>query len=125
MIYLGLKRTGERYDVIRQVFSRPVIQKILDEGTDEEYVFVEELPVANDVQGKVAVLKATYPDKELYYEYVEIQKNDNEIEQLRNENLELKLAMVEMAEAQAMSDLETKLALVELAEAFAGGGANG
>lgn len=44
-----------------------------------------------------------------------------EIEVLKGENLELKLALAEIAETQQAGRLETQLALAELAEAMAGG----
>lgn len=45
----------------------------------------------------------------------------SEMERLQQENLELKLALAEMAEVQEQHKLETQLALAELAEAMAGG----
>ena len=48
-----------------------------------------------------------------------------EIDILKGENLELKLALAEMAETQETERLETQLALAELAEAMVGGAYNG
>lgn len=47
----------------------------------------------------------------------------SEIEQLRAENAELKLALAELAEALEQERLNTQLALAELAESMMGGNA--
>ncbi len=47
----------------------------------------------------------------------------SEMEQLRTENLELKLALAELAEAQQTDKLDVQLALAELAEILIGGDA--
>lgn len=49
----------------------------------------------------------------------DIPKSDTDI--LKEENLELKLALAEMAETQEAQRIETQLALAELAEALPGG----
>lgn len=48
----------------------------------------------------------------------------SELEQLRAENTELKLALTELAEAQEADKTEVQLALAEIAELVSGGGGN-
>lgn len=45
----------------------------------------------------------------------------SEVERLREENMDLKLALVELAKAQEEDKTEIQLALAELAELYAGG----
>lgn len=49
------------------------------------------------------------------------ENNPSELDILKQENLELKLALAEMAEKQEVAQLETQLAMAELAEAVMGG----
>lgn len=53
--------------------------------TDEQKtkaVAVESLPVAEEIEGKIAVLRANKANNEVYYEYIDKPK-DPEIEQLK------------------------------------------
>ena len=64
-------------------------------------------------------------EKELVSTYSTVDESEteeiNEIELLKAENAELKIAMAELAEQQMLADTETKLAMAELAEAMMGG----
>ncbi|WP_342511228.1 hypothetical protein MKY34_13015 [Sporosarcina sp. FSL K6-1522] len=66
----------------------------------------------NELKGEIL---AAHPNNEI----------PSEMEQLQQENTELKLAIAELAEAHELSKLETQLALAEIAEAMTGGVYNG
>ena len=54
----------------------------ITEGQKAQAVAVESLPIAAEVEGKIAILKANKAEERVYYEYVD-KPVDPEIEQLK------------------------------------------
>lgn len=73
---------------------------------------VEDMPVNDYKEGYTTTLH--YDGKEFYFTYTEVPKTDVEV--LQQENKALKLALAELAEANAASQMTAQLALAELAE---------
>ena len=57
---------------------------------------VENLPDTEVITGKMAVLYCNPEDGSAWYEYVDVPKSETQL--LREENLEIKLALAELAE---------------------------
>lgn len=89
-------------------------------------IVVDSIPEPEN-NGKIAMLHINKDTKEMWYEYVEapltpeqiIQNLQNELAAVKTENEDLKLAIVESAEAQQQDKIENQLAIAELAELIA------
>ncbi len=84
--------------------------------TDEEKnggIEVDSIPEPEN-NGKIATLHINKDTKEMWHEYEEMPKS--EIEILRDENRDLKIALAESVEAQQQDKIENQLAIAELVE---------
>ncbi|WP_243432523.1 hypothetical protein [Lysinibacillus sphaericus] len=89
--------------------------KTQEELEAEGGIFVERSAVPQpENKGKIARLYINPQTKEMWYEYEEIPKS--EIEILRDENRDLKIALAESVEAQQQDKIENQLAIAELVE---------
>ncbi|WP_342504191.1 hypothetical protein [Lysinibacillus sp. FSL L8-0126] len=92
----------------------------------ERGILVEAIPEPEN-NGKGWELHINKDTKDMWYEYFElpltpeqvIQKLRNEMATVKAENEDLKLAIVESAEAQQQDKIENQLAIAELAELIA------
>ncbi len=89
--------------------------KTQEELEAESHIFVEEsdIPIPVD-NGKIANLYINPQTKEMWYEYQDMPKS--EIEILRDENRDLKIALAESVEAQQQDKIVNQLAIAELVE---------
>ncbi|MEE3805468.1 hypothetical protein V2H29_00730 [Lysinibacillus fusiformis] len=76
-------------------------------------IVVDSIPEPEN-SGKLSMLHINKDTKEMWYEYEEVPKS--EIEILRDENRDLKLALAESVEAQQQGKIENQLAIAELVE---------
>ncbi|PIJ99965.1 hypothetical protein [Lysinibacillus sphaericus] len=76
-------------------------------------IVVDSIPEPEN-NGKIATLHINKDTKEIWYEYEEAPKS--EIEVLRDENRDLKIALGESVEAQQQDKIENQLAIAELVE---------
>ncbi|WP_217580435.1 hypothetical protein [Lysinibacillus sp. GbtcB16] len=76
-------------------------------------IVVDSIPEPEN-NGKIATLHINKDTKEMWYEYEEVPKS--EIEILRDENRDLKIALAESVEAQQQDKIENQLAIAELVE---------
>ncbi len=103
---------GMHYDSFHPVDG---FGKTQEELEAEGHIFVEEsdIPIPED-NGKIANLYINPQTKEMWYEYQDMPKS--EIDILRDENRDLKIALAESVEAQQQDKLENQLAIAELVE---------
>lgn len=71
--------------------------RTLTEEQKQEAVVREALPVPEQVAGKISILKVRKATDEVWYDHIDEPKQP-EIEKLKQEILDLKLAMAELAE---------------------------
>ncbi|WP_051289784.1 hypothetical protein [Paenibacillus massiliensis] len=117
----------DKYIVYEEIDKdRCKVTKIIERPTDEQleelsfYIDASEIPVADPPKGMQGRLMIRLPERELYYDYESFP--ESKVEQLELENMELKLAIAELAEMNQKDKTETQLALTELAELIAGTG---
>lgn len=89
---------------------------VTDGMSDEDLasgISVDSVPEPES-NGMIYQLYINPQTKEMWYEYEEVPKS--EIEILRDENRDLKLALAESVEAQQQDKIENQLAIAELVE---------
>ncbi|QTB25196.1 hypothetical protein [Lysinibacillus sphaericus] len=103
---------GMHYDPFHPVDG---FGKTQEELEAEGHIFVEEsdIPIPED-NGKIANLYINPQTKEMWYEYQDMPKS--EIDILRDENRDLKIALAESVEAQQQDKIQNQLAIAELVE---------
>ncbi|UXJ67796.1 hypothetical protein [Lysinibacillus fusiformis] len=89
--------------------------KAQEELETEGHIFVErsDLPIPEN-NGMIPHLYVNPQTKEMWHEYEEMPKS--EIEILRDENRDLKIALAESVEAQQQDKIENQIAIAELVE---------
>lgn len=93
-----------------------------EEMVNRGYLLVDNIPSPEAKIGMDSQLHYNPKQDNFWYEYFDVPLTEDErMSELETENLELKLALAEMAGMQEQHKLETQLALAELAEAMAGG----
>ncbi|MFI2132917.1 hypothetical protein ACH434_23160 [Lysinibacillus fusiformis] len=89
--------------------------KTQEELEAEGYIFVNESDIPQpENNGMIPRLYINPQTKEMWHEYEEMPKS--EIEILRDENRDLKIALAESVEAQQQDKIENQLAIAELVE---------
>jgi len=71
----------------------------ISEEEKQKAIAVEKLPEPEQIEGKIAVLRASKAENRVYYEYIDEPKNplDNEVEQLKLRTVELEQAILELS----------------------------
>lgn len=119
MIFLKTDETGKVIYTHHKPFDNQYGLNKTKEQLLEEGHLVEKLPAIKNKVGFDAILY--YTNSEFREEFIKNIQPTSEIDVLKAENAELKIAMAELAEQQMLADAETKLAMAELAEAMMGG----
>jgi len=89
--------------------------KTQEELEAEGHIFVNESDIPQpENNGMIPRLYINPQTKEMWHEYAEMPKS--EIEILRDENRDLKIALAESVEAQRQDKIENQLAIAELVE---------
>lgn len=89
--------------------------KTQEELEAEGHIFVNESDIPHpENNGMIPRLYINPQTKEIWHEYAEMPKS--EIEILRDENRDLKIALAESVEAQQQDKIENQLAIAELVE---------
>ncbi|HAU35492.1 MAG TPA: hypothetical protein DCW76_14640 [Lysinibacillus sp.] len=89
--------------------------KTQEELEAEGHIFVNESDIPHpENNGMIPRLYINPQTKEMWHEYAE--KPKSEIEVLRDENRDLKIALAESVEAQQQDKIENQLAIAELVE---------
>ncbi len=127
-VFLFLEKTNESN--IKRIASYVYVPEVLTEEELQQGILVEEVPQAENIPSKIAELFYNTDTQELFYKYndvvlpptspeQQIKDLQNELSKVKEENKELKLAIVESAEAQQQDKIENQLAIAELAELIA------
>jgi len=127
-IFLFLQDTNEHN--IKRIGAHHYAPDLLTEEDLKLGILVDEVPQAENIPGKSADLFYNTDTQELFYKYIDvvlpptspeqqIKDLQNELNTVKEENKELKLAIVESAEAQQQDKIENQLAIAELAELIA------
>ncbi|WCH49013.1 hypothetical protein [Lysinibacillus sp. OF-1] len=124
-VFLFLENTNEPNK--KRIASYVYVPELL---TDEELklgILVDEVPQAETIPGKRAELFYNTDTQELFYKYFDevlpptsseqlIKDLQKELNAVKAENNELKLAIAESAEAQQQDKIQNQLAIAELVE---------
>ncbi|WP_258954705.1 hypothetical protein [Lysinibacillus fusiformis] len=103
---------GMHYDPFHPVDG---FGKTQEELEAEGHIFVERSDIPEpENNGKSPQLYINPQTKEMWHEYAEMPKS--EIEILRDENRDLKIALAESVEAQQQDKIENQLAIAEVVE---------
>ncbi len=127
-VFLFLEKTNEPN--IKRIASYVYVPEVLTEEELKLGILVDEVPQAENISGKTAELFYNTDTQELFYKYIDVvlpptspeqimQNLQNELNTVKEENKELKLALAESAEAQQQDKIENQLAIAELAELIA------
>lgn len=124
-VFLFLEKTNEPN--IKRIASYVYVPEVLTEEELKQGILVDEVPQAENIPGKRSELFYNTDTQELFYRYFEIELPPTSPEQMikdlqkelnivKEENKELKLAIVESAEAQQQDKIENQLAIAEVVE---------
>ncbi|MGE7132669.1 hypothetical protein [Lysinibacillus xylanilyticus] len=127
-IFLSLEKTNEPNK--KRVSGYMYMPEMLSEEELKQGILVDEVPLAENIPGKRAELFYNTATQTLFYEYFDevlpptspeqlIKDLQKELNTVKAENKDLKLAIAESAEAQQQADTENKMAIAELAELIA------
>ncbi|MFD4492955.1 hypothetical protein [Lysinibacillus fusiformis] len=124
-IFLFLQDTNEHN--IKRIGAHHYAPELLTEEDLKLGILVDEVPQAENIPGKSAELFYNTDTQELFYKYIDVvlpptspeqimQNLQNELNTVKEENKELKLALAESAEAQQQDKIENQLAIAEVVE---------
>lgn len=127
-IFLFLQDTNEPN--IQRIGAYHYAPELLTEEELKLGILVDEVPQAENIPDKSAQLFYNTDSKELFYKYFDevlpptspeqmIKDLQKELNAVKVENKDLKLALAESAEAQQQDKIENQLAIAELAELIA------
>jgi len=126
--FLFLEKTDEPN--VKRVAAYHNVPEILSEEELKQGILVDEVPQAEILPDKRAELFYNTDTQELFYKYFDvvlpptspeqqIKDLQKELSTVKEENKDLKIALVESVEAQQQADTENKMAIAELAELIA------
>lgn len=95
MVGLFYEKVGVTKGRITSINNYP--EKLSPEDKQKNYLEVDFVPEPERISGKMAVLYVNLENNTIYYEYIDKPVPD-EIQRLNEENLEIKLALAELAE---------------------------
>lgn len=127
-IFLFLQDTNEPN--IKRIGAYHYAPELLTEEDLKLGILVDAVPPAENIPSKSAELFYNTDTQELFYKYTDVvlpptspeqimQNLQNELNTVKEENKELKLALAESAEAQQQDKIQNQLAIAELAELIA------
>ncbi|CAH8772437.1 hypothetical protein [Paenibacillus dendritiformis] len=102
----------DRFNRVETIYHNPTEEQMSEPGMHVE----GEIPQADHILGLRAVLKIDVEKAKLYYDYERPDTLESRVLELQKENVEIKYALAELAEAQEKDNTDTHLALTEVAE---------
>lgn len=102
----------ERSKRVETIYHNPTEEQMKEPGIHVD----GEVPQPNHILGLRAVLKIDVEKVRLYYDYERPDTLESRLLELQKENVEIKFALAELAEAQEKDSTNTHLALTEVAE---------
>ncbi|BFH66264.1 hypothetical protein J27TS7_11100 [Paenibacillus dendritiformis] len=97
---------------VETIYHNPTEEQMSEPGIHVE----GEIPQPEHILGLRAVLKIDVEKARLYYDYERPDTLESKLLELMKENVEIKFALAELAEAQEKDNTNTQLAITELAE---------
>ncbi|MDU5141050.1 MAG: hypothetical protein E6230_02535 [Paenibacillus dendritiformis] len=98
---------------VETIYHNPTAEQMSEPGMHVE----GEIPQPDHILGLRAVLKVDVEKARLYYDYERTDTLESRVLELQKENVEIKFALAELAEAQEKDITSTQMALTEIAEA--------
>lgn len=102
----------DRTKRVDTIYHNPTADELAEPGMHVD----GEVPQPNHILGLRAVLKIDVDKAQLYYDYEKPDTLESKVLELLKENVEIKYAIAELAEAQEKDNTNTQLAITELAE---------
>lgn len=102
----------ERSKRVETIYHNPTEDELAETGMHVE----GEVPQPDHILGLRPVLKIDVEKAKLYYDYERPDTLESKLLELMKENVEIKYAIAELAEAQEKDNTNTQLAITELAE---------
>ncbi|MGG3839638.1 hypothetical protein ABEV00_21785 [Paenibacillus thiaminolyticus] len=102
----------DRSNRVETIYHNPTADQMSEQGIHVD----GEIPQPDHILGLRAVLKIDVEKAKLYYDYERPDTLESRILELSKENVEIKYALAELAEAQEKDNTNTQLAITELAE---------
>ncbi len=112
MIFLKYNETGKvNYTHYMPFHEKYGLGKTKEE-LEQEGVLVDSIPESKQIEGKAPILYCNPSTKELWYEYEDIPKTQEEIQQKKISQLES--ALLEMTTLNAIQQAQNEQAILEL-----------
>lgn len=102
----------ERSKRVETIYQNPTPEQMAEPGTHVE----GDIPQPDHILGLRPVLKIDVEKAKLYYDYERPDTLESRVLELQKENVEIKFALAELAEAQEKDNTDTHLALTEVVE---------
>lgn len=102
----------DRKNRVETIYHNPTGEQVAEPGMH----IAGEVPQPDNILGLRPVLKIDVEKARLYYDYERPDTLESKLLELMKENVEIKYALAELAEAQEKDNTNSQLALTELAE---------
>lgn len=102
----------DQFNRVETIYHNPTAEQMSEPGIHVD----GEIPQPDHILGLRAVLKIDVEKAKLYYDYERPDTLESRVLELQKENVEIKFALAELAEAQEKDNTDTHLALTEVAE---------
>ncbi|WII36807.1 hypothetical protein [Paenibacillus thiaminolyticus] len=102
----------ERSKRVETIYHNPTEEQMSEQGIHVD----GEIPQPDHILGLRPVLKIDVEKARLYYDYERPDTLESRLLELQKENVEIKYALAELAEAQEKDNTTAQLAITEIAE---------